>query len=78
MQHLVLNPQRHHPKMNEIQKQISYGIGLFGCATRESRGIEGRRVDPNKLVNIDDWHPPTSGKQNSVLDGHVHGIHAGN
>jgi len=25
--------------------------------------IHGKRVDPNKLVNIDDWKPPTTGKQ---------------
>jgi hypothetical protein len=24
---------------------------------------KGRRVDPNKLVNINDWQPPTTGKQ---------------
>jgi hypothetical protein len=24
---------------------------------------EGKRVDPNKLVNINDWQPPTTGKQ---------------
>jgi hypothetical protein len=25
--------------------------------------IHGKRVDPKKLVNIDDWQPPTTGKQ---------------
>ena len=25
--------------------------------------IEGRHIDPYKLVNINEWHPPTSGKQ---------------
>ena len=25
--------------------------------------INGKRVDPNKLVNINEWQPPTTGKQ---------------
>ena len=25
--------------------------------------VNGKRVDPNKLANIDDWKPPTTGKQ---------------
>jgi hypothetical protein len=25
--------------------------------------VNGKRIDPNKLANIDDWKPPTTGKQ---------------